>query len=192
MMSNTHTNLACRDPEIYKSVFRDFFTVREIDERASSERAQLPTAQATSARMHAMQRTAALATALLGLALIPVAWWLVGDQSSPGFTPEELDYTIRAPEAFERHAQAAGLAGTVVAAICLAALSWLFLRREIDQPGLTRLAWVAAGGVFVGIAGRILTAGSIGANIGGGLVIMVGISMLLVFIFTARRPPPGR
>ena len=129
--------------------------------------------------------------ALLGVALIPVTWWLVGDLSSPGFAPEELDYMFRAPEAFERHATSAGLVGATVAIGCLLALVWIYSRSNADRHGLLLVLSLAATGAFIGFAARTLTAGGIGANIGAGFVIMIGVAALVAAGFTWRRDRPS-
>jgi hypothetical protein len=112
---------------------------------------------------------------------------LIGDLSSPGFDPEELDYMFRLPEAFESHATTGGLIGASVAILCLLALGWMYTQGNLARREAVAIAFSAAAGVFIGFAARMLTAGGIGANIGGGLVIMLGISGLVAFVFTSRR-----
>lgn len=137
-----------------------------------------------------LERTRWILTGALGVALIPVTWWLIGDLSSPGFAPEELDYMFRAPEAFERHATAAGLIGSSVAIICLLSLGWMYLQGNLDRRGLVTMVAVAAAGAFGGFSARTMTAGGIGANIGAGLVFMVGAAAVVGLAFTWRRDRP--
>lgn len=104
---------------------------------------------------------------------MPVAWWLIGDLSSVGFAPDELDYMVRAPEFLERHAAAAGVVGAVLTGACAAMLGWLYIRGHIERRWPAVVAEVAVLGVLAGGAARIVTAGVIGANIGGGLVVLI-------------------
>lgn len=94
---------------------------------------------------------------------------------------------FRLPEAFESHATTGGLIGASVAILCLLALGWMYAQGNLARREAVAIAFSAATGVFIGFAARMLTAGGIGANIGGGLVIMLGISGLVGFVFTSRR-----
>lgn len=113
-----------------------------------------------------------------------MTWWLIGDLSSPGFAPDELDYMFRAPEAFDRHATAAGVVGLVVAAACLVVLGWLY--RADPRRGLMHAAVAVGLGFWIGLAGRTFTAGGIGANIGGGLVFMATIGGIVSLVAYQR------
>lgn len=120
----------------------------------------------------------------IGLCLLGAiaTWGLMGPQRTtvnglrPGvvMTDDDYDYALRAPDVDARLERAAG-AGALVA-IALAAVAAL----QVPGPTSSRVGAVSAvvmalaAGVVVGGGGRILTAGVIGANIGAGLVVLVG------------------
>jgi hypothetical protein len=112
-----------------------------------------------------------------------VAWVLVGDQSAPGFRPDELDYTIR----LEVPASVETTAGIACGAILVAAIIGLVRKRA----GWQVVAAALLAGAIVGAGARIVTAGTIGANIGAGLVMFLGgpiaLALLAYAIFRATR-----
>ena len=138
-----------------------------------------------------MDRTRWIVSSILGVSLAVVAWWLVGDLSSPGFSREELDFTLKAPESFERNATEAGIVGGGVAMVCLSALVWIYLRDRPARFPLWSIAAIAVVGLYAGFAARVVTAGGIGANIGGGLIVMLTIAGSVAGIFTLRRRNPS-
>ena len=129
----------------------------------------------------------------LGTGLAPVTWWLVGDLTSAGFTEDQLDYFIRSPKAWDEHALTAGIAGAVVAGTVLARIGWLAFRNRLTRPLIRRLALAAAIGAYAGFAGRVLTAGGIGANIGAGLIMILTLAGIVTAVVVARdrRRTPG-
>ena len=123
-----------------------------------------------------------VATRILGLALVPVTWWLLGDLSSPGFDPEELDYIFRAPETLNRHATAAGVTGLFVTAGCVMVLGWQYRKGGFDRRELTRVTIAVGLGFWTGMAARVFTAGGIGANIGGGIIFLATILGIILVV----------
>ncbi|MEV5544505.1 hypothetical protein AB0L13_47775 [Saccharopolyspora shandongensis] len=104
-----------------------------------------------------------------------VIWYLVGDLSSPGFSPAQLDYVINPLpiSPFVEH----GLG--ILAMALIVASSWMLYRNQ--KNGLVRYpTWIILGllvatGLIVGFSWRVLTAGGIGANIGAGLMILFAL-----------------
>ncbi|MDX3077390.1 hypothetical protein ACIP98_15075 [Streptomyces sp. NPDC088354] len=142
------------------------------------------------------------------IASVPVAvWGLLGRQEAAGFRPSELDYLVRpldVPAGVET-----GL-GVVAALLAVAAATVLGMA---SRPGPERfdgrwwqvLGPLVAAGALAGAGWRVVTAGVIGANIGAGLVILLGgplVAALLAWsagrgLWLARarrrgpRPPRG-
>ncbi len=94
---------------------------------------------------------------------------------------------FRVPDALETHATSVGVVGAAMAIACLVILGWMYFRGDIDRRGVVVIASSAAAGVYLGFAARTLTAGGIGANIGAGLVVMIGLAGLVALVFTSRR-----
>lgn len=111
--------------------------------------------------------------------------WLIGDLSYTGPTDGYgLDHAVE-PLLSERTLAVAGLAGLVLLVLALAAL----LRAPRAWPVL---ACSLAGGALVGLTYRVATAGVIGANIGYGLLLLVGAPVLLTLLVTAAGLAVGR
>lgn len=102
-----------------------------------------------------VQRTATAFAA--GVAAAAGAWYLMGDRSSPGTGP--ADGRILAPPPV--------------------------------PPAVEHVAGVAAvlllvvAGVLLGAIGRVASAATIGANIGGGIAIVFGLPLVGVLVLTA-------
>jgi hypothetical protein len=113
-----------------------------------------------------------LVCAVLTIAIAVATWWLVGDlsQPEPGY---ELSYAfgpLTVDPAVER---VLGIASIAVLAGALALLA------NARWRGLLRRWWsvlvpLAVVGVIVGAGLRVMTAGTVDANIGAGLVILLG------------------
>ncbi|WP_156051710.1 hypothetical protein [Allokutzneria albata] len=105
--------------------------------------------------------------ALVGAGAL-TAWWLVGDQSSQVPPGTQLDYYMRLPAYSPAVDIAIGVAGVVIGVALL-----------VRAKGLWRLPFTGAFllGAVLGVFGRVLTAGGIGANIGAGLVFMIGLPL---------------
>lgn len=139
---------------------------------------------------------AGAATALV-LVTPVLAWLVLGDQSSDGFAPSELDFIARAPQIPLAVQWCAGVGGTAVA---LAALLVLHCAGRAVAPERRRLWWLLLGpflaaGVFAAMLGRTMTAGGIGANIGYGLMMLatpvvlggLGLVALVACVLLCRR-----
>ena len=127
----------------------------------------------------------------LGTGLLLVSWWLIGDLSSSGFSPDELDYMVRTPDVIERNSATAGVVGAVTAAVGLVVVSLLFLGGRLERRSLILIGAGAGCGAFLGLAARTITAGGIGANIGAGLVILFGVPAAVVGLRAAYRAATG-
>ena len=119
-------------------------------------------------------------------AAAPLAtWMLVGDLSSDGFTEDELDYIWRAPSVpwlLEAVIGAVALAVFVVSAV---AVFHAVLDGELPRNWLPTVVLPAVAGVLLGFGARAVTAGVIGANIGGGLFMLLGLPFVAVLLIAA-------
>jgi hypothetical protein len=129
--------------------------------------------------MKALPKLPARAAVVAGLVALPLATaWVVGDQSSPGFAEYELDYIYR-PFEFSPALGWASVA-IVLASGILSALAF--------RQGVLRRAWLpvvlmlAGLGVVLGYGFRVVTAGVIGANIGGAMLLLFGLPVLAVYV----------
>jgi hypothetical protein len=117
-----------------------------------------------------------VAVGTLVLATPAVTWWVLGDLSEDVPDP---DYMYRPPRLTDGQELAIGIAGTAVALASLVVVIGA-LRRRVVTPGevMSAVPLVLAA-AFCGFAWRVVTAGVIGANIGGGMVLLVGPFVLL-------------
>lgn len=140
---------------------------------------------------HTRPRVVRLA-AVLGLVLVAavIGWAGLGDLSSDGFRPSELDYAHRAPElAVWQSASIVVLAGLLgLWAVVIG------LHRRVRRVALVLAPLV---GLAIAVSGRVATAGVIGANIGLGLVVVfvlpvAAAALVLALVLAWRGPRPPR
>ncbi len=122
-----------------------------------------------------------------GVATFLAAWWLIGDQSSKGIN-RPLDYVARAPDIPDVAVIAAGVVGL---AVVIAILLQLVVAARggdlrVRHENTIVLAFLAVGFVAAGSA-RVITAGSVGANIGAGLAVFGGGAIILWLLGLAFR-----
>ncbi|MCP3804442.1 hypothetical protein NLX83_34760 [Allokutzneria sp. A3M-2-11 16] len=105
------------------------------------------------------------------------AWWLVGDLSPEMPPGTRLDYLVRPVPIVSMSPAIDVLLGSLALALASATLL-------VTATTAARSRWLGqflgalALGGLVGFFCRILTAGGIGANIGGGLVLLLGLPLL--------------
>jgi hypothetical protein len=112
----------------------------------------------------------------LVLAATVAIWYLVGDQSTT--SAEHADYVIRPIRMSRRLEQIIGIGGLLLTVIAAAALTWASVRHTFDLRWWLVIGPATAAGALAGLAGRVFTAGVIGANIGAGCLLMVGGPLL--------------
>jgi uncharacterized membrane protein len=115
----------------------------------------------------------AFASVAVGVGTAVGSWWLIGNQSVHTRWPEQLDYAYRAPEVPHWVVATLGPIALVIAVVCVGGLVVAVSRRVIDRRWLHVAGLFALTGFLLAGIGRVATAGVIGANIGGGLAIMV-------------------
>ena len=112
-----------------------------------------------------------IAAVAVVLASPVVTWFAVGDTSENVADP---DYMFRPPAL--SGAEELSLGGLAVG-MALAGMAVLILavtRRVVTNRELLFALPLLFAGVFIGMGARIVTAGVIGANIGGGIVVLIG------------------
>jgi len=137
--------------------------------------------------MTRMKRPIDAAMALVVVIATPVAaWWLIGDQSEtpiPG--RDQLDYISHPPEI-------SGWIVTLCGATALGAVvmgsGWLLIAARqgaLDERWIMPVVLLALAGVVIAGTARLLTAGSHGANIGGGVAMLVCPPVVIALVGTA-------
>ncbi|MEU4691581.1 hypothetical protein [Actinoplanes sp. NPDC023714] len=126
------------------------------------------------------------AVLLFALAATTVTWWIVGDQTDPEAASlgVPLDYALRPLPLSTGQERLIGIAATVLLIAAVAVMIAAVVRRRADPLWLLLLLPLSLAAAIAGACHRIFTAGTIGANIGAGLVtffvIPVGVVMLLL------------
>lgn len=115
---------------------------------------------------------AAVVATVAGLAA--VAWFAIGDLSSPVTPGTRQDYIVGPVTTPWWGLVPAAL----VLAIGLAGLVHAYRARRLGGPHVAALLTLGAVAVAIAFGGRVITAGGIGANIGGGLMLLFGFPVL--------------
>lgn len=116
------------------------------------------------------------------------AWWLVGPNpgseiaGDPTLSPNDYDYMFRPPSIDPAVERIVG-GGAVVAGLVAAAVLVVAVRsRRIDRRWWSPVIALVLAGIIVGTAARVMTAAVIGANIGGGIMLLFGTPVVLVLV----------
>ena len=129
-----------------------------------------------------MEVTSRARARLVVVAVAVATWFLVGYLSEGGGT----DHIFEVPQ-LDRPVEIA--VGIGVAAVAVTA-GWGFLGRNrswvIDDGWWRVYGRLLLAGVLFAVGGRLVTAGSVGANIGGGIIMMLGPVLLLYLVGRAR------
>lgn len=124
-----------------------------------------------------------VAAVVLVLVSPATAWWMTGpvanNEVGPAAVsnPDDYDYMVRGPEISPWVENVVG--GTALVLVVLAVLG---LAAEARRGRWDGRWWMPAGaavaaGVIVGLTARVVTAPVIGANIGGGMMILFGLPL---------------
>lgn len=132
-----------------------------------------------------------MALGALALASPVLAWVLIGDVSDTDLP--NPDYMFQPPEV----STSVGFVVVAVAVVLVtcggATLLAGFRRGLLATMDLMAAALLLGAGIVVGFAGRVMTARVIGANIGGGIMLMFGpfiVAGLLAFSAVLWRRQP--
>ncbi len=126
------------------------------------------------------------AGAALVLACPFVTWWLIGDLTFQKGTAYPGDFFLYRPPPISPAAELAiGIASSSVALLALAVLIYATIKARFDSQWWLVLSLLIAAGMVVGAAERVMTAGVVGANIGGGLAAILGPPIVAVLVIVA-------
>lgn len=127
-------------------------------------------------------RSVAAGAGLVGATPV-AAWWVTGDRSYRG--SDDLDYLFR-PVEFPLWVEM--LSGAAAVAIVMSCVFILVdaRRQGMLAPAQVRtLGQLCVAGAVIGAGWRAVTAGVIGANIGGAMALLLGLPFAVVLIGAA-------
>ena len=110
------------------------------------------------------------------VASVALTWTVTGDLSYQGEVHGGLDYMFRAPAALDTWMTVVAIPGALY-------LVWV-LPQLMRQPDVASPAFlVVFSSAGVALIGRVVTAGVIGANIGGGIALLFGLPAVLLTLW---------
>ena len=128
-------------------------------------------------------RAVLVAAVVLVLTSPVVTWWLVGDLTEPGIV--DPDYMFRPLPLSHGVEVGLGIAATLAAVASMYMLVAAFRAGVVDRAWSPVVVFPALAGVVIGFSWRGLTVGVIGANIGGGLILLGGPLVVLALVTAA-------
>ncbi len=136
-------------------------------------------------------RVAAIVTVVVAaVAAFPATWWTLGRVDHSGDWIVDPDYAIRPPIIDRTLAHAIGAGSAVLVCVGVGVLVSMVVMRRWPPCALAAAAIAIAPAGYGGMAGHMLTAPVIGANIGAGLVALgagpLGLVLLVATVFTRR------
>ncbi|TJZ55712.1 hypothetical protein FCH28_10370 [Streptomyces piniterrae] len=140
-----------------------------------------------------------MAAAVLAAAVPVATWGLLGRHDHQGVPPSELDHAVEPLDIPAGLEAAIGVVALLLVGACTALLVRASRRGTFDRRWWQVLGPLLVAGLVIGSGWRVLTAGVVGANIGAGLVIMIGgpvVAGLLLWaagrgLWLARRSDPS-
>jgi len=115
------------------------------------------------------------ATVVAAACAPPAAWWSIGDLSESGGTDDDVGR-------LEIDARIESAVGVPLLVLGLAAVTMLVVggfRGTVSTRWFVGSALLVVAGSATAWCGRVLTADTHGANIGGGLILQLGIPVLI-------------
>lgn len=131
---------------------------------------------AVAARGHGPLHVGAAVVAVLAAPI--AAWWLIGDLSEPARGTRDLDYVVRAPQVAPWAITTAGAVAVGAMAVAIVILAHAVRTGRLQRGWLGVVALLMVEGALIAGIARMLTAGSVGANIGGGLALIFGVPVV--------------
>jgi len=125
-------------------------------------------------------RVVSWVAAALAIASFPFAvWWLMGDVSTVPVS-DDPDYMFRPPHIDPAVGRTVGTVAVTVFLVAIAIVAYATIRRSFTAQRWAITGPLLLSGFIVGAGERIMTAGVIGANIGGGFVLLFGTPLVAV------------
>lgn len=125
---------------------------------------------------------------LLVLAVPVATWWLVGPNpgdeigSDPTLRPDDYDYLFHPPAIDATVERAGGRAAVVMVLLAVALLVTEARHGRIDRRWWPPIVAMTLVGAIIGFAARVMTAAVVGANIGGGFMLLFGPPVVLALV----------
>lgn len=126
-----------------------------------------------------------LTVAAIAFAAGLVTWWLAGDLGEVG---GDHSWRFRFGDEHPRLLAATGSALAVLAVVVVRRTWW----PRAGLRGLRPVGFAAVAGVVVGYSARVMTAATAGANIGGGMVLLVAPFVVVALLAQAVSRVPRR
>ena len=129
-----------------------------------------------------------LAAAGLLMATPVATWRLAGPNpgneigSDPTLRPDDYDYLFHPPEIDPTLERVVGIVAFIVLFSALITLVFAHRTGRLDRRWWAPILALALAGAIVGAGERVTTAAVVGANIGGGMVLLFGVPIVLVLI----------
>ncbi len=127
----------------------------------------------------ALPKRFVLASATLVLAFPIAAWWIIGDLSESETSDDQL---VRPPDIPNAVENAIGGAAVVTYLVAATVVLMAWRTGEVHSGWWRVLAMLLAAGALMAVGGRILTARTDGANIGGGFVMFYGLPAIVALL----------
>ncbi len=126
----------------------------------------------------------------LGLIVaVPVlTWWLIGANpgseygSDPTLRPDDYDFMFHQPPIDPSVEQTVGITALVIVVAAVVALLVAARAGRLDRRWWGPIIAMSVAGVVVAVAERVMTAAVVGANIGGGFMLLFGTPFVLVLM----------
>ncbi|MGI8663513.1 MAG: hypothetical protein ACR2LQ_09930 [Acidimicrobiales bacterium] len=154
-------------------------TACESAHRSAAPQPRTWTASHAGSLLIAAPISSKLALATVAVSMPVATWWLAGsldetDRNLPSGVEPRYDYIVRPPDVGVTVERVVGIVSVLAASVALMTLAVAVRRRRlVARPWVELILCVAISGVAIGGAGRVVTAGTLGANIGGGVLLFV-------------------
>jgi hypothetical protein len=114
----------------------------------------------------------------------PIAvWWMVGDRTTTAVP--DPDYLIHPPSTGATAERRIGASAVLLGLVTASALLGATWRGRFPAKWWGVLVPLLVAGAFCGAGWRVITAGVVGANIGGGLLLVSGVPIVVTLIGVA-------
>lgn len=127
-----------------------------------------------------MQWTVLVGAIGLFLGATVATWHFVGDQSTTA--PDKASYVLHPIPISPQIEHAAGIGGIAMTIGAASWLTWAAVQHGYDLRWWLVFGPALAAAMLIGLAWRVMTAGGIDANIGAGILVLIGGPVLLILL----------